>query len=320
MAADLPRAAIVRGLVAAGVALESVDGRRQLEEVFLGLVAATAGAAGPSADGLHPGLPLRAEIRRQLRGAARSASSWSCAPAAGPAGRLRARRRRRTGQARVRRPGPGERGEPRRSSPCSPRPASCWWWWWRCSPATPCRPRRAGRACATCSPRRSAASGCCARSCRRRPVLARRAGLPAAVDAAGRRGGVRLGTVRRPDRRPAGLTGFLLPAGRDRRSTCSCRWPWWRVRVPLGVLTDAPLAAVGGAVLLMIVCAILDPISALGGLRQGLPGHYAFAWADACRPRSTGRTWRRGALVGRLRHRADRRRPSGASSRKDITS
>ena len=49
----------------------------------------------------------------------------------------------------------------------------------------------------------------------------------------------------------------------------------------IGGTTDAPLAAVGGAVLVMIVCAILDAIPALGDLRQGLPGHYAFAWADA---------------------------------------
>ena len=40
----------------------------------------------------------------------------------------------------------------------------------------------------------------------------------------------------------------------------------------LGVLTDAPLAAVGGAVLLMILCAILDSITALGSIREGLPG------------------------------------------------
>ncbi len=52
----------------------------------------------------------------------------------------------------------------------------------------------------------------------------------------------------------------------------------------LGVLTDAPLAAVGGAVVLMILAAILNSITALGGIRQGLPGHYAFAWADALAP------------------------------------
>jgi ABC-2 type transport system permease protein len=49
----------------------------------------------------------------------------------------------------------------------------------------------------------------------------------------------------------------------------------------IGVTTDAPLAAVGGAVLMMIICAILDSIPALGDIRQGLPGHYAYAWADA---------------------------------------
>jgi ABC-2 type transport system permease protein len=52
----------------------------------------------------------------------------------------------------------------------------------------------------------------------------------------------------------------------------------------LGVLTDAPLAAVGGAVLLMILCAILDSITALGNIREGLPGHYAYAWRDALAP------------------------------------
>jgi ABC-2 type transport system permease protein len=46
----------------------------------------------------------------------------------------------------------------------------------------------------------------------------------------------------------------------------------------LSTITDAPLAAVGGAVLLMILSAILDSIPALGDIRQGLPGHYAFAF------------------------------------------
>ncbi len=51
-----------------------------------------------------------------------------------------------------------------------------------------------------------------------------------------------------------------------------------------GVWTDAPLGAVGGAVLIMIVFAILDTIPALGDLRQALPGHYAYAWSDALQP------------------------------------
>lgn len=71
----------------------------------------------------------------------------------------------------------------------------------------------------------------------------------------------------------------------------------------LGVFTDAPLAAVGGAVLLMILSAILDTITALGDLRQGLPGHYAFAWADALAPTidwsamATGALWSLGYAI-----------------------
>jgi ABC-2 type transport system permease protein len=71
----------------------------------------------------------------------------------------------------------------------------------------------------------------------------------------------------------------------------------------LGVWTDAPLAAVGGAVLLMILSAILDTITALGGIREGLPGHYAFAWADALAPSvnysqmATGALWSVGYAV-----------------------
>jgi ABC-2 type transport system permease protein len=64
----------------------------------------------------------------------------------------------------------------------------------------------------------------------------------------------------------------------------------------IGVWTDAPLAAVGGAVLIMIVMLILDSISALGGLRQALPGHYAFAWADALAPSIVWSDMARGAL------------------------
>jgi ABC-2 type transport system permease protein len=48
----------------------------------------------------------------------------------------------------------------------------------------------------------------------------------------------------------------------------------------LAVSTDAPLGAVGGAVLLSILSQILDSITALGDLRDYLPTHYAFAWAD----------------------------------------
>jgi ABC-2 type transport system permease protein len=46
----------------------------------------------------------------------------------------------------------------------------------------------------------------------------------------------------------------------------------------LSVSTDAPLGAVGGAVLLNILSSILDQITALGSVRNFLPTHYANAW------------------------------------------
>jgi ABC-2 type transport system permease protein len=46
----------------------------------------------------------------------------------------------------------------------------------------------------------------------------------------------------------------------------------------LSVVTDAPLGAVGGAVMLYILSSILDQITALGDLRTVLPTHYSGAW------------------------------------------
>ena len=45
-------------------------------------------------------------------------------------------------------------------------------------------------------------------------------------------------------------------------------------------MTDAPLTAVGGAVVLVVVSEILDQVSALGSIRNGLPTHYWLAWLD----------------------------------------
>jgi ABC-2 type transport system permease protein len=47
----------------------------------------------------------------------------------------------------------------------------------------------------------------------------------------------------------------------------------------LSVSTDAPLGAVGGAVMASIVSQILDQITALEGLRDYLPTHFGTAWA-----------------------------------------
>lgn len=45
-------------------------------------------------------------------------------------------------------------------------------------------------------------------------------------------------------------------------------------------LTDSPLTAVGGAVVLVVVSEILDQVSALGSIRNFLPTHYWLAWLD----------------------------------------
>jgi ABC-type transport system involved in multi-copper enzyme maturation permease subunit len=45
-------------------------------------------------------------------------------------------------------------------------------------------------------------------------------------------------------------------------------------------MTDAPLTAVGGAVVLVVISEILDQVSALGTIRNGLPTHYWLSWLD----------------------------------------
>jgi ABC-2 type transport system permease protein len=49
----------------------------------------------------------------------------------------------------------------------------------------------------------------------------------------------------------------------------------------LSVLTDAPLGAVGGATLLVVVSNILDSITVLDPYRQFLPTHFQHSWLDA---------------------------------------
>jgi ABC-2 type transport system permease protein len=64
----------------------------------------------------------------------------------------------------------------------------------------------------------------------------------------------------------------------------------------VGVWTDAPLGAVGGAVLLVIVSNILDAVTALGRWREVLPTHYSYAWLDALGPTIGWEAMARGAL------------------------
>ena len=64
----------------------------------------------------------------------------------------------------------------------------------------------------------------------------------------------------------------------------------------LGTWTDAPLGAVGGAVLLVIVSNILDAVTALGDWRRLLPTHYGFAFTDALGEQIVWDAMLRGAL------------------------
>ena len=52
----------------------------------------------------------------------------------------------------------------------------------------------------------------------------------------------------------------------------------------LSVSTDAPLGAVGGTVMVSILVQILDQITALGSLRNVLPGHYSTSWTAVLSP------------------------------------
>jgi ABC-2 type transport system permease protein len=64
----------------------------------------------------------------------------------------------------------------------------------------------------------------------------------------------------------------------------------------LSVWTDAPLGAVGGAVLLVIVSNILDAVTALGDWRNLLPTHYSYAWTDVLSPQIVWDEMARGVL------------------------
>jgi ABC-2 type transport system permease protein len=56
----------------------------------------------------------------------------------------------------------------------------------------------------------------------------------------------------------------------------------------MSVLTDAPLGAVGAAVVVVIISNILNAIEALGSLRDWLPTHFSQAWLDLL---ATDVTW-----------------------------
>ena len=89
------------------------------------------------------------------------------------------------------------------------------------------------------------------------------------------------------------LTFGPAPAGCcSARCTSRCYLSWVAgLALLLSVSTDAPLGAVGGAVMASIVSQILDQITALEDLRDYLPTHYGTAWSGLLgQTRSTGAT------------------------------
>jgi ABC-2 type transport system permease protein len=61
----------------------------------------------------------------------------------------------------------------------------------------------------------------------------------------------------------------------------------------LSTITDAPLAAVGGAVFSMIVFAILEQVTQLGSIRDYFPSAYGISWTDLLQtPVSSGNLFR----------------------------
>ncbi|WP_084011168.1 ABC transporter permease [Pseudofrankia sp. DC12] len=65
----------------------------------------------------------------------------------------------------------------------------------------------------------------------------------------------------------------------------------------LGVVTDAPLGAVGGATMVVVLSNILDSITALDPYRRFLPTHFQYAWLDALGPGIQWDNMMRGAGV-----------------------
>jgi ABC-2 type transport system permease protein len=65
----------------------------------------------------------------------------------------------------------------------------------------------------------------------------------------------------------------------------------------LSVLTDAPLAAVGGATFLVVLSNILDAITALDPYRVVLPTHFQYSWLDALTPTINADDMLRGTAV-----------------------
>ena len=85
-------------------------------------------------------------------------------------------------------------------------------------------------------------------------------------------------------------------------------------------ITDAPLAAVGGAVFTMFVFAILDQVEQLGAIRDWFPTAGEFAWTDLLQtPVDSGDLFR-GVVQSLVYARSSPRWPFRHFARRDVTS
>lgn len=96
--------------------------------------------------------------------------------------------------------------------------------------------------------------------------------------------------------------------------------PFAAVALWMSVRTDAPLAAVGVAVLAAIVSSILDEIDTLGDWRRALPNHYARAWTELFVPQVDLTPMLHGALWALLWAAALTALAYGHFRRKDVLS
>jgi ABC-2 type transport system permease protein len=88
----------------------------------------------------------------------------------------------------------------------------------------------------------------------------------------------------------------------------------------LSVLTDAPLAAVGGATFLVVVSNILDSITALDPYRMVLPTHFQYSWLDALTPSISWQDMIRGTALAAIYSAIFSTAAWTRFARKDITS
>jgi ABC-2 type transport system permease protein len=88
----------------------------------------------------------------------------------------------------------------------------------------------------------------------------------------------------------------------------------------LSTVTDAPLAAVGGAVFTTVVFAVLEQVEQLGGIRDWFPTAYNYAWTDLLQTQFDSGDLFRGVVQGLAWSALFTALAFRAFARKDVTS